>query len=400
MELPEGVTWTQDEDSVEVSVAVPDDVTRADLRVRTEADMLAMQLRSSDGNWRPVLTGHLRHEVERESCCWAIEKSRTGRSVVMQLEKKEARPWDALLRASVQGSILEELRRDQVIVDAGASTSESMVCGRCGALVKSSRMDAHSTMWCDALASFDAAATPTEEDARTPSSHLYWSREPTKTEGAVPLQKLEAGINAEGEASTGSTPATCDLGALRLSSEATFSFVYELSEGRARAATTEAAAATAVVAEGEVRWLVANWFGSQQRKHGVSFGLQGRISVRVEGPPTSPEQSAAQFEAHWSKQIAAAVKKVDVEDLGAMNASELWEAIPEDDSAGRGRQDLATMERELGVKVCFCDNGHVLLVGPKVKLQKKCFVLRNLLSHYHWRLSGRDVAFETMTARS
>ena len=122
--------------------------------------------------------------------------------------------------------------------------------------------------------------------------------------------------------------------------------------------------------------------------------------MRVEGPPTSPEQSAAQYEAHWSKQIAAAVKKVDVENLGPMNAAELWEAIPEDDSAGRGRQDLAAMEKELGVKVCFCDNGNVLLVGAKAKLQKKCFVLRNLLSHYHWRLSGRDVAFETMTSRS
>ena len=40
---------------------------------------------------------------------------------------------------------------------------------------------------------------------------------------------------------------------------------------------------------------------------------------------------------------------------------------------------------------------HVLLVGAKHKLANKCFVLRNLLSHYHWRLSGRDVAFEQMT---
>ena len=34
-------------------------------------------------------------------------------------------------------------------------------------------------------------------------------------------------------------------------------------------------------------------------------------------------------------------------------------------------------------------------VGEKLM---QCFALRNLLSHYHWRLSGRDVAFETMTA--
>ena len=410
MELPDGVTWTQDEDSVEVSVAVPDSVTRADLRVATQPEMLAMELRSSDGNWRPVLTGHLRHAVERESCCWAIEKNRKGKSVVIQLEKREAKQWVGLLRASVAGSILEELGRDQVIVDAGASTSESIACGRCGALVKTSRMDAHSTLWCDALASDDAevpgvATTPNEEDARTPASHLYWSREPTKAEGAVPPQRLDP----EGEASTGSTSSARGLETLGLSSSSkgiaraeapTLSFVYELSDARVCAAPTESAAAAAVAAEGEALWLIANWCGSQQRKHGQSFGLQGHSSMRVEGPPASPEQSVTQYEAHWSKQIATAVKKVHVEDLGPMNAADLWEAIPEDDSAGRGRRDLSAMETELGVKVCFCANGHVLLVGPKVKLQKKCFVLRNLLSHYHWRLSGRDVAFETMTARS
>ena len=219
-----------------------------------------------------------------------------------------------------------------------------------------------------------------------------------ESEGAVPPQKLDAGTCAAGEASTGA--ARKGLESLRLGAEPTFSFVYELSEARTASLSIEAAAAAALVAEGEAQWLVAHWFGSQQRKHGVRFGLEGPSRVRVEGPPTSPEQSAAEYEAHWSKQIAAAVKKVDVENLGPMNAAELWEAIPEEDSAGRGRRDLAAMEKELAVKVCFCDNGNVLLVGAKAKLQKKCFMLRNLLSHYHWRLSGRDVAFETMTARS
>ena len=57
------------------------------------------------------------------------------------------------------------------------------------------------------------------------------------------------------------------------------------------------------------------------------------------------------------------------------------------------------MEKELSVKVAFCGDDHVLLVGAKAKLQKKAFAMRNLLSHYHWRLSGRDVAFETMTEK-
>ena len=82
-----------------------------------------------------------------------------------------------------------------------------------------------------------------------------------------------------------------------------------------------------------------------------------------------------------------------------MDAPRLWAAMPEEDGAGRGRRDLAALEHELGVKVCFCEDGHVLLVGARARLQKKCFVLRNLLSHYHWRQSGKDVAFEAMVAR-
>ena len=98
-------------------------------------------------------------------------------------------------------------------------------------------------------------------------------------------------------------------------------------------------------------------------------------------------------------QIHSALKKVEVEDLGGMDAPRLWAAMPEEDGAGRGRRDLAALEHELGVKVCFCEDGHVLLVGARARLQKKCFVLRNLLSHYHWRQSGKDVAFEAMVAR-
>ena len=219
-ELPPGVTWTQDEDSVEVTVAVPETAVRGDLRVQTTADTLAVQMRSSadDGAtaWRPVVTGKLRHDVERESCCWALEKMRKGggKAVVIQLEKVEARAWDALLRASVEGSILQELGRDQVIVDAGASTSESVTCGRCGALVKASRMEAHVTMWCDALAAeggsageaggASAAKGDVEEGGRSASSHLYWSRTPTNPAGSAPPRRISpagghVGAEEEGE---------------------------------------------------------------------------------------------------------------------------------------------------------------------------------------------------------
>ena len=164
------------------------------------------------------------------------------------------------------------------------------------------------------------------------------------------------------------------------------------------APTPAANRVAAAVAEGHAQWLHSFWC-SKQRKHGVRISRVGRSGLRVQAD--APCGSSAEFEAHWSKQIVGALKKVEVEDLGDMAAPALWESIPEVDGSGRGRQDLATIERELSVKVVFCeDDGHVLLVGAKAKLEKKCFVVRNLLSHYHWRLSGRDVAFETMTART
>ena len=184
--LPSNVSWTQDDDSVEVTVRVPDAAARADVRVKTQADSLTVALRDGAGAWSTTVTGLLRHDVERESCCWALEKRRGGdKALVIQLEKRDAsRSWDALFRASGAGSILEELGRDQVIVDAGASTAESIVCGRCGALVKASRMEAHATLWCDALAS--------DEAPKGPADHLYWARTPTNPVGSVAPRRLEA----------------------------------------------------------------------------------------------------------------------------------------------------------------------------------------------------------------
>mmetsp|Transcript_7962 Transcript_7962/g.18782 ORF Transcript_7962/g.18782 Transcript_7962/m.18782 type:complete len:166 (+) Transcript_7962:79-576(+) len=149
-ELPEGVSWTQDEDSVEVTVLVPDETTRAMIMVKTTADELKVLVRKSE-RWTPMVTGKLAHKVERESCCWSVDKVGAGKGIVIQLEKKKTGSWDFLLRADVAGSILEELGREQVIVDAGADAA-SLVCALCGALVKASRMQAHSSLWCSALA--------------------------------------------------------------------------------------------------------------------------------------------------------------------------------------------------------------------------------------------------------
>jgi hypothetical protein len=153
-------------------------------------------------------------------------------------------------------------------------------------------------------------------------------------------------------------------------------------------------------AQGQAQWIEAFWFSSQRRKHpSLTFYIKKDRCVCIQQSKDSSTQQQQQqqqqqeFERYWKKQIETALKKIHVEDLGAMNAMELKESIPMEDSEGRGRKDLEVLEKQLSVKVVFCDkNKHVLLVGQKQKLQKKCFVMRNILSHYHWRLSGKDVS--------
>ena len=141
-----------------------------------------------------------------------------------------------------------------------------------------------------------------------------------------------------------------------------------------------------------------------------TYTKKGGETVR-KTPPSSSSATTENFDgASWEKAVHSALKKITVEDLGYMNAAELKASIPDNDSEGRGKTDLYQLEKKLSVKVVFDDggaesgesggsggsggSGHVLLVGDAKKLEKKVFVIRNMLSHYHWRLSGSDVAFE------
>ena len=60
-----------------------------------------------------------------------------------------------------------------------------------------------------------------------------------------------------------------------------------------------------------------------------------------------------------------------------------------------GRRDLAAMQKDLSVAVVFCEsNGHVLLVGAKAKLSKKCFAPVEPAVALPLAAERRDVAFE------
>jgi hypothetical protein len=142
-------------------------------------------------------------------------------------------------------------------------------------------------------------------------------------------------------------------------------------------------------AQALIDWLQSFHFPSQIRKsklENVQIHSSGRGRLLIEW---KEENNNSEFS--WEKKMQAALKKVVAEDLGNMNATELFSSIPETDSEGRGLSDLRSMEKKMSVKVVFDDEtGHVFLVGDSKKLEKKCFPIRNMVSHYHWRLSGAD----------
>mmetsp|Transcript_2731 Transcript_2731/g.4114 ORF Transcript_2731/g.4114 Transcript_2731/m.4114 type:complete len:180 (+) Transcript_2731:121-660(+) len=148
-------------------------------------------------------------------------------------------------------------------------------------------------------------------------------------------------------------------------------------------------------ASGLVEWLLAHFFPSRVRKSPllvlVTSPGRGQIQVCTEnGSIDGPG---------WEKAAHSSLKKVVVEDLGDMNAKELKNSIPEEDAEGRGKSDLLSYQKKFSVQVVFdAESGHVLLVGDAKKLEKKVFVIRNMLSHYHWRLSGTDVSFDKKTS--
>ena len=150
-------------------------------------------------------------------------------------------------------------------------------------------------------------------------------------------------------------------------------------------------------ANGLALWLLSYYFPPKIRK--CAGGAQSSTAIEAKSNQRGcielvASNDNAEFDfKEWEDKARAALKKILVEDLGKMDAPELLTTIPETDAEGRGMVDLRSMEKKLSVKVVFDDvTGHVYLVGDAKKIDKKCFALRNMLSHYHWRLSGKDVA--------
>lgn len=164
-----------------------------------------------------------------------------------------------------------------------------------------------------------------------------------------------------------------------------------------------------VVSPAQASWLNRFWAPTQVRRQNgaVSISVVETNIVEVLALVALEDGTRTEWREKWTKQIGDALHKLCEEDLGKMDAPDLLQAIHETvntNTGNTGIADLTALENKLNVLVYFdCiegpDQGHVKLLGAKKKLDKKCADLRTILSHYHWRLSGKDVAFETMVAK-
>jgi hypothetical protein len=157
-------------------------------------------------------------------------------------------------------------------------------------------------------------------------------------------------------------------------------------------------------------WLARFWIPAQLRRErgAVNISVVDGSSVEVVALQPIPEEEDADAKwcEKWKKKVDTGLNKVIQQDLGPMNAPELLQAIHDTvntNTGNTGIADLTTIEQKLSVLVYFdCTDGpgkdHVLLLGTKKKLDNKCAGLRSILSHYHWRLSGKDVAFDAMVS--
>lgn len=83
-------SWKQDNVEVEVSVGVPNNATKAGVKVAFQPRSLKVEHSGS-----VLVEGQLCGMVRPEDCTWTLEKGR----IVVTLEKTDPRPWPSLLAA-------------------------------------------------------------------------------------------------------------------------------------------------------------------------------------------------------------------------------------------------------------------------------------------------------------
>jgi len=192
---------------------------------------------------------------------------------------------------------------------------------------------------------------------------------------------------------------------------------------------------------GQGQHLSKFWLQKVQRTEKCTISIPFPTSPLWNSPQAVHVITTAAPSATFERKINKVLNNLTELDLGMMDATALLHAITDSKS---GMKDITDITEKLKISVIFCvkpggagdasdaggvggsggsggtdmvapamttshlaaQKGKVYsseqegLFGNKKTMEKKCFDLRNLLTHYHWRLSGRDLSFEEMTAKS
>ncbi|KAF1487108.1 NudC domain-containing protein 1, partial [Megadyptes antipodes antipodes] len=113
--------WQQTEDDVTVTVHIPQDVTKDDIKVRFSPDNICVTLKDQP----PLVEGKLYSSVDHESCTWII---RENKSLEISLIKKNEGPrWPELIVGDTRGEfIMDSSQCSEITESLMHLTSEVM----------------------------------------------------------------------------------------------------------------------------------------------------------------------------------------------------------------------------------------------------------------------------------
>ncbi|XP_065686963.1 nudC domain-containing protein 1 isoform X1 [Patagioenas fasciata] len=113
--------WQQTEDDVTITVDIPQDITKDDIKVHFSPDNICVTLKDQP----PLMEGKLSSSVDHESCTWIIKDNK---SLEISLVKKNEGPWwPELIVGDTRGEfIMDPAQRSEIAESLMHLTSEVM----------------------------------------------------------------------------------------------------------------------------------------------------------------------------------------------------------------------------------------------------------------------------------
>ncbi|XP_071659955.1 nudC domain-containing protein 1 isoform X2 [Patagioenas fasciata] len=114
--------WQQTEDDVTITVDIPQDITKDDIKVHFSPDNICVTLKDQP----PLMEGKLSSSVDHESCTWIIKDNK---SLEISLVKKNEGPWwPELIVGDTRGEfIMDPAQRSEIAESLMHLTSEVMI---------------------------------------------------------------------------------------------------------------------------------------------------------------------------------------------------------------------------------------------------------------------------------